>query len=108
MLAGKGSRRIVVNGAAYRWRIRHKPTYNQANGWSPLTFAVEGASTPGTLLIVRTSHHHPSNWLGLPSKAVRPADVEYAIRTARSRGWTPQASGSPFILELSDVEEPSA
>ena len=38
----KGSRRIVVDGTAYRWRIRRKPTRIQADYGcgSPLTFAV--------------------------------------------------------------------
>lgn len=27
----KGSRLISVDGTAYRWRIRHKPTYSQGN-----------------------------------------------------------------------------
>ena len=45
----KGSRRIVVDGTAYRWRIRRKPTRIQADYGcgSPLTFAVPSKSTRG-------------------------------------------------------------
>lgn len=99
-LVRKGSRQIVVDGVTYRWRIRHKPSYSQGNGWTPLTFAVEDATDPGTTLVVRTGHAHPQNWLGLPTKPVLPADVMHAIRTARSQGWTPTTSGSPFLLKL--------
>jgi hypothetical protein len=102
-LARKGSRQIVVDGVTYRWRIRRKPSYSQGNGWTPLTFAVEDATAPGTTLVVRTGHAHPRNWLGLPAKPVLPADVMHAIRTARSQGWTPAASGSPFLLELASA-----
>ena len=102
-LARKGSRQIVVDGVTYRWRIRRKPSYSQGNGWTPLTFAVEDATAPGTTLVVRTGHPHPRNWLGLPARPVPPADVMRAIRTARSHGWTPAASGSPFLLELASA-----
>jgi len=45
----KGSCCIVVDGTAYRWRIRHKPTRMQADYGcsSPLTFAVPSESTRG-------------------------------------------------------------
>lgn len=99
-LVKKGSRRIVVDGVTYRWRIRHKPTYCQANGWNPLTFAVEDATVPGTALVVRTDRAHPGNWFGLPTEPVLPADVVQAIRTALARGWTPCVGGSPFHLEI--------
>jgi hypothetical protein len=102
-LVRKGSRQIVVDGVTYRWRIRRKPSYSQGNGWTPLTFAVEDATAPGTTLVVRTGNVHPQNWLCLPTKPVRPADVMHAIRTARSQGWTPAASGSPFLLELASA-----
>jgi hypothetical protein len=102
-LTRKGSRQIIVDGDTYRWRIRHKPTYSQGNGWTPLTFAVEDAATPGTTLVVRTGQPHPSNWLGLPATPIHPADVARAIRIARARGWLPLANGSPFIVDLSDV-----
>lgn len=102
-LARKGSRQIVVDGATYRWRIRHKPSYSQGNGWTPLTFAVEDATAPGTTLVVRTGHAHSRNWLGLPTAPVLPADVAHAIRTARAQGWTPSATGSPFLFELATL-----
>jgi hypothetical protein len=46
-LVRKGSRRIVVDGTVYRWRLRGRPTYFQGLAWSPCTFAVEHADTPG-------------------------------------------------------------
>lgn len=103
-LVKKGSRRIVVDGVTYRWRIRHKPTYCQANGWNPLTFSVEDATVPGTTLVVRTDRPHPGNWFGLPTKPP-PADVVQAIRTALARGWTPYVSGSTFHLEVSSASK---
>ena len=107
-LGRKGSRLIEVDDDTYRWRIRHKPSYSQGNGWTPLTFAVEDAAAPGTTLVVRTGRPHPGNWLGLPTRPVRPADVAQAIRTARNQGWAPLANGSPFVLELSNTTDGSS
>lgn len=45
-LVRKGSRRIVVDGTVYRWRLRGRPTYFQGLAWSPCTFAVEHGDTP--------------------------------------------------------------
>ena len=36
-LVRKGSRQIVVDGTAYRWRLRGRPTYSQGLAWSPCT-----------------------------------------------------------------------
>lgn len=63
-LVRKGSRRIVVDGMTYRWRLRGRPTYFQGLAWSPCTFAVEHVATPGTTLVVTTDQPHPSNWIG--------------------------------------------
>ncbi|MTE21021.1 hypothetical protein F0L17_18230 [Streptomyces sp. TRM43335] len=101
-LGKKGSRRIVVDGTGYRWRLRGRPTYDQGMCWSPCTYAVEHADRPGTVLVVTTSQPHPSNWVGMPASPVLPGDVARAIRTALARGWTPERSGSPFHLDQSD------
>jgi hypothetical protein len=81
-LGRKGARRIVVDGTVYRWRLRPRPTYFQGLAWSPCTFAVEHADTPGTTLVVTTNQPHPSNWIGREARAVLPADVAQAIERA--------------------------
>ncbi|MEV4833184.1 hypothetical protein AB0K05_01585 [Nonomuraea sp. NPDC049486] len=37
----KYARPVTVDGTAFRWRVRRKPTYCQGNGWGPMAFAVE-------------------------------------------------------------------
>ncbi|WP_078869061.1 hypothetical protein [Streptomyces sp. NRRL B-1347] len=106
-LGRKGARRIMVDGTAYRWRLRHRPTYSQGVAWSPCTFAVEHADTPGTTLLVATHQPHPSNWIGHEAKPVLPSDVAQAIERALHEGWTPTASGPPFRLDLSTGFTPS-
>ena len=54
-LARKRSRRIVVDGRAYRWRLRSRPTYSRGLCWVPCAYAVEDYDRPGRTLIVRGS-----------------------------------------------------
>jgi hypothetical protein len=99
-IAKKGARRIVVDGAEYRWTVRPKPSYTQGSGWSPMIFAVESTGTLGQTLVVSLPWAHPGNWMGEPTGAVRPAMVAQAIRLALTRGWQPSARGSAFTLTL--------
>ncbi|OEV04790.1 hypothetical protein [Streptomyces oceani] len=105
----KGSRRITVDGIAYRWRVRHKPAYAQSLCWTPLTYAVELADRegPGTTLVVSTGQSHPSNWMGAAATSVRPAQVAAGIRGARAAGWLPARPGSPFRFDGSADFVPS-
>jgi hypothetical protein len=98
----KGSRLITVDGVAYRWRIRRKPTYCQGNGWGPLTFAVEPAGKPSRVLLVALPCSRPDAWLGERTVAVRPALVAAIIRTALDRGWDPRQAGSAFTLDFNE------
>lgn len=100
-LVRKGSRRIVVDGRAYRWRLRGRPTYSEGLAWSPCTFVVEHADNPGTTLVVTTNQPHPSNWIGREAEPVLPSGVAAAVRLALRAGWTPTAPGSAFRLDQS-------
>ncbi|MEU1706410.1 hypothetical protein ABZ478_13530 [Streptomyces sp. NPDC005706] len=100
-LVRKGSRRIVVDGLAYRWRLRGRPTYAQGLAWSPCTYSVEHADSPGMTLVVTTDQPHPGNWIGLEAEPVRPSNVAAAVRLALREGWTPTAPGSAFHLDQS-------
>ncbi|RSN32043.1 hypothetical protein DL990_19125 [Amycolatopsis sp. WAC 01416] len=99
-LLRRGSRRIVVDDIAYRWIVRRKPTYAQDGGYF-LSYGVELEGVRGAVLVVRTDHAHPLNYMGVPSKAVLPSDVERAIQLALTRGWEPSAPGAQFQLDLS-------
>ncbi|MFF8531981.1 hypothetical protein ACN6K9_002895 [Streptomyces sp. SAS_267] len=107
-LVRKGSRRIVVDGTVYRWRLRGRPTYPQGLVWSPCTFAVEHADTPGTTLVVTTDQPHPGNWIGREAEPVLPSTVGAAVRTALREGWTPTGPGSAFHLDQSAGITPSS
>lgn len=97
-LVKKGSRLIDVDGTAYRWRLRGRPTYDQGLVRSPLAYAVEHADTSGTTLVVTTNQPHPSNWLGTQGGPILPTQVADSIRTALTDGWAPESPGSPFHL----------
>ncbi|MFF7839301.1 hypothetical protein ACFZC6_10850 [Streptomyces ossamyceticus] len=100
-LVRKGSRRIVVDGTAYRWRLRGRPSYFQGLAWSPCTFAVEHADTPGMTLVVPTDQPHPSNWIGREAEPVLSSGVAMAVRLALRDGRTPTAPIPAFHLDQS-------
>ena len=100
-LLKRGSRRIVVDGTAYRWRLRGRPTYDQGLCASPCTYAVERAGGQGAVLVVMTDQPHPGNWIGRRAQPVLPSDVSRAIHTALAGGWRPDHPGSAFHLDQS-------
>ena len=99
-LAKKGSRRIVVDGVEFRWRVRRRPTYDQGMAWTPLTFVVEQAEQRGALLVVSMPGPHLSNWVGLPSEPVLPSTVASGVRSALAACWQPARPGPVFALTL--------
>lgn len=100
-LARKRSRRIIVDSTIYRWRVRNKPTYCRGLAWTPLSYAVEQVDCAGTVLVVKTSQPHPSNWINAPAAPVTPTDVANSIRTALATGWSPSCPGKPFVIDRS-------
>ncbi len=100
----KGSRRTTVDGTVYRWRVRHKPTYCQGNGWTPLRFAVERAEEPEGVLVVSLPCARPDNWLGKRTIAVRPVLVAECIRRALEQGWNSGQRGTGFTLTVTENE----
>lgn len=95
-----GCRRVVVDGVAYLWRIRPRPTYCQANAWGPLSLAVQSAEPPGAVLVVELDRPRPDNWLGYSSSPVRPSEVVGLVRRALTAGWRPESPGPQFSLRV--------
>lgn len=96
----KGSRRLTVDGVAYRWRIRQRPTYMQGAFGHTLNLAVELADDPQCTLIVELAQAHPCNWLGDPAVPVKPSQVTDHIRNALDSGWQPENQGDAFRLNI--------
>jgi len=74
-----------------------------ASPWTPCTFAVGHADSPGpgTTLVVTTDQPHLSNWRGYEGKPILPSAVARAIEQALREGWTPTSRGATFPLDLS-------
>ena len=83
----KGSRKIVVDGVAYRWRIRRTPPTQTVDGGGPLAFSAELIGAKGSLLVVALPQERQLGWGGL-------YDYDLARATPRqNRGWNP--TGGP-------------
>ncbi|NKY97328.1 hypothetical protein [Nocardiopsis alborubida] len=107
-LVRKGTRRITVDGNAYRWRTRKGLTRAQRRqpDGGPMTFVVEGAVAPGNPLVVTLGHPRPQGDnrplrapTGPEPEPVTPARVAAAVRGALAGGWRPGESGGPFRLD---------
>ena len=93
-----GSRQLVVDGVAYRWRIRKRATYGQSDyGCGKLHVAVELAEKTGSVLVLFTDRPHPADWGAKEVVPVRPSDVAMWVREALAAGWVPSRSGPQFI-----------
>ena len=99
-LSRRGSRRIEVDGVAYRWRLRTRPTDGQRLGHTPLIVAIAAEVGPGPALIVRHFHAHPGNTIGRRAEAVTPREVVAMIREGIREGWQPSRPGRAVELEL--------
>ncbi|MCW3059940.1 MAG: hypothetical protein JWQ02_1761 [Capsulimonas sp.] len=103
-LTKKGSRRIVVDGQEYRWRIPHQPTESQGCEWGNMIVAVEQFTDPGATLIIDTGRLRLDSWISPPSgNGVTPKEVAQAIRDAIAAGWKPTERGPqfPYIMRSS-------
>ncbi len=98
-ISKKYSRRIVVGGVAYRWRVQPEVEYDQtahdghiiANVWSE-------EHSARTLRLIGGL---PSSETGLPILPVTPGRVAEGIRAALRAGWNPTVVGQTFHLRLS-------
>jgi len=106
-LPRKGSRKIVVDGLAYRWYIRPRPTNWEAEGHGivSLTVAIERDDTPNKtrlILSVPVTRHDSGE---KPAGVVLPADVARYIREALQNGWLADQAGSPWNFETETVPQ---
>ena len=93
-----GSRRLVVDGVVYRWRIRKRATYGQSDyGCGKLDVAVQLAEKPGSVLVLFTDRPHPADWATKQVIPVRPSDVAMWVQEALAAGWMPSKPGPQFI-----------
>jgi len=93
----KGSRKVIVDGEAYRWLVRRKATYSQVDyGNGKIHVAVEHVEKHGTTLLVQTNHPHPQDWATEHVVPVTPADIATWIQIAITNGWCPKEPGATF------------
>ena len=98
----KGSRRIVVDGAVYLWRIRRRPTRMDWELNSGFIITVQDENRTGSVLSISSQRPRPtvvSAW-GLPVVSVLPSHVATAIRQALAEGWQPAEQDSNFGVTL--------
>ena len=83
-LARKGTRKIVVNGIWYRWRVSAR------RGWGDMLIAVECCARPGQ----RVAAQIPEDMI------VPPWLVRRVIVRALAAGWRPEVPGPSAVFKL--------
>ncbi|MGC4117768.1 MAG: hypothetical protein QM765_25075 [Myxococcales bacterium] len=101
-LPSKGSRRVRVGAAEYRWRIRKRPTYHQGAFEGPMVLAVQScAEGAHSVLVVNLRVSRPDNWLSPHQTAVTPKVVREIVTAAHVAGWDPLGRRPfPFVFGL--------
>ncbi len=79
-IAKKGTRRICVDGIAYRVVSREL--------LPGLRFVIQAIDRPGAVLILRSNQNYAV-------KHIKPTEIAKAIQNAITNGWQPQHSGPP-------------
>ncbi|MDI1436910.1 hypothetical protein [Polyangium sorediatum] len=96
----KGRRVVRVGDTDYAFRIRKKPTYNQAAFQTSMTLAIlPRDAVSGSVLMVDLVVSRPDNWLSPHQTAVTPAMVREMIAGALASGWQPFHATAPFFYK---------
>ena len=100
----KGSRRVVVDGVAYRWSFPRRPDQSQDDGWPGVGVTVWRADGSGAMLLLAfPQRFHPSGPVGPdPPRPVLPSDVAAGVRAALAAGWAADRPGAPFVLRAAE------
>jgi hypothetical protein len=99
-----GSRRIVVDGVEYRWRIAPRPTDVEFDYAGSMVASVQLAKNAGQVLFVSCGLR-AGNILDQPGVVVTPRQIAAAIRSALADGWQPAERGKPFRTPLPAADE---
>ena len=95
-LPRKGLRSVEVDGIAYEWSIRKKPTYSQAALNTSMIVAIQMAEEERPCVLVAVLQvTRPDNWISPHQTAIRPAVIRNLISSALKSGWQP-AIGRTF------------
>ncbi|WP_171472256.1 hypothetical protein [Frigoriglobus tundricola] len=104
-ISKKYSRRIVVDGVAYRWRIPPEVEYDQTAHDGHLIVNVWPEKGAGQTLRLYGGLH-PMRERATASVVITPRRVADAIRAALRAGWTPMTSNQLFRLDILPTDEP--
>ena len=106
----KGSRRIVVEGVEYLWRVPRRPSSGAWDGTSGFTVTVQLSQGSGSVLALFSQTKHPTLeriWC-TPTHSILPSHIAASIRQALEAGWKPSESKGSFGLALATPDKPNA
>jgi hypothetical protein len=103
----KGSRRIVVDGITYVWRLRRRQTRKQVEGVEGVTVTVSREDCKGAVAVLAFSDRFHVVSPFVNTNPVLPSEVAHQIRQALAAGWEPNQPGGQFTLCVAQREPES-
>jgi hypothetical protein len=105
-MPSKGSRAIRLGGHDYRWRVRRRPTYSQANAWGPMSVSIQSCTEGArSVLVVSLRVSRPDSWLAPHQTGLTPDIVRDIIERAVAAGWDPLGTRSPVAFEYGLIKD---
>lgn len=84
-----------MDGVAYEWLIRKKPTYSQAALGGTMNLAIQSADEDTRCILVADLQvSRPDSWIDSHQTAVKPAMIRMLIKEALEAGWHPGSIGN--------------
>jgi hypothetical protein len=101
-ISKKHSRRIVVDGVVYRWRIPPKPNYDQGH-FGQLVVTVWRDEEPNGCVLSLLGGDRPDNFHRAVGEVVTPRRIATAIRASLAAGWNPAEHRPGRVMRLTPV-----
>jgi hypothetical protein len=103
-ISKRGSRRIIVDGIAYRWKVP-LPDETQEAGWPGVAAAVSRIEPKGSQLwLMFPERYSMSGPLATQGKPVVPSEIASGIRAAIASGWQADQPGKQYDFRMIDGE----
>ncbi|QDT65918.1 hypothetical protein V22_31810 [Calycomorphotria hydatis] len=99
-ISKKGSRRIVVDGHVYVWKIRGKSSFVQGTCGSAIASAVKHLEENGSTLVIYFPCSRLDSRGESETNSITPSLIEQGIRSAISEGWKPKESGPTYYYDF--------
>lgn len=100
-IAKKGSRKIVVDGNEFIWKVRKYVNHNEHHG---VDYCIPVQSVDGQILLITTGYNRSgSDYSANHQFPITPSIIQKCIRYAISKGWQYKEKRPPFEIDCTSI-----